>query len=252
MSSVIENVRIERRPNAWRRPFHCALGVTFRETLRRPLLLALMITALALSGRAIGSFSYHFIFGCNFHVVSDGRFYRSGQMPAGRLAEVIKKYNIHTVVDIRAGEPLASKFGYSEPDLVRSLGAQYVHIPLIGSRIPSRESISTLLRTYDAAEEPLLIHDSSGTHRAGVASAIWLLSRAEVSPEIAQGQLTFSYGFIRYERALKTWIQGFPTIDNLIWNYTEEYNRSGAPFRSWYLSALAEDDSTWSRARHPN
>lgn len=172
-------------------------------------------------------------FNDNLHQVSDGRFYRSAQMSPGRLTEVIRKYKIKTVIDIRAGEASVEEYGFSEPEVVEGLGAKYRHVPLIGSRMPTRDEVTALLTVYDSAEEPILIHDSSGTHRAGTASAIWLLTRQGASLVEAQSQLRARFGFFRQERAFKSWIQGHPTIDYLIWKFSADHAKSGVEFRKW-------------------
>lgn len=170
----------------------------------------------------------------NLHEVTPGKFYRSAQMSYERLAQVIQQHGIRTVIDLRAGGDKWAEGEHSEQATVKKLGADYVHIPVVGSRLPSRETILKLLDTYDTATLPILLHDSSGTHRAGTASALWVLAHEKGSVLQAGKQLSLRYGFVRWERDLKSYLQGHDTIDSLLWNYEAAVARQPElNFRAW-------------------
>ena len=174
----------------------------------------------------------NWIFGGNFHSVVQNKLYRSGQMSHEKLAETIKEYGIKTVIDLRYGEDDPVD-GVTEKDIVERDGGKYVHVPVLGSKLPDKATVLKLLDTYEQTEKPILVHCSSGTHRSGVASALYLLDMEKVKIETAKEQMDPKYGFFRLERALVSFFKDRPTIDNLLWQYEEDYNKSGIGVREW-------------------
>ncbi|MCC6933274.1 MAG: tyrosine-protein phosphatase [Deltaproteobacteria bacterium] len=174
----------------------------------------------------------------NFTAVSQGRLYRSSEMSNSDLAELIKTQQIKSVIDLRFGRDEPDDNGISEQSTIKSSGAQYFHIPVLGSKIPPKQTILDLLAVYDSAPEPILIHCSSGTHRSGVASALWLIYKANSPPQEAAKQLSPRYGFFYAERWLKSKFQGYPTIDNLLWQYQKDYEKTQIDIKDWVNSNL--------------
>ncbi len=150
-----------------------------------------------------------------------------------RLAKVIEQYKIKTVIDVRAGRDEPAEDGMNEEKAVISAGAAYHHFPLVGSQVPSSATVKELLKLYDKVETPILLHDSSGTHRAGVCSTIWLLTKENVHILEAEKQLSLRFGFFRWERDFKSYLQGADTIDNLIWQFKADTKDSAMSFREW-------------------
>ena len=175
----------------------------------------------------------HLLFHNNLHAVVEGKVYRSAEMPAADLEKVIREKGIKTVLDVRLGKDEGEFDGGAEAETVKSAGAHYVHFPLRGSRVPTAERVESLMETLDSVQTPVLVHCTSGTHRSGVVSAIWLMEKEGVAPEIAAKQLTSEYGFFRRERDLKSLVQGHPTIDHLIWMYLEKSRETNESFRDW-------------------
>lgn len=172
------------------------------------------------------------VFAGNFHEVVPNRFYRSSQMSPDKLSKIIEEYGIKTVIDLRLGEDESEK--ETEKAITDSFNVRYVHIPMNGSEIPLKETVLKLLHTYDSVETPILVHCSSGTHRSGFASVVWLLDKEKQHFNIASQQMSMRYGFFRAERALKAFVQGHPTIDEVLWRYKD----SNLPlsFRKWVKS----------------
>ena len=180
------------------------------------------------------SFLHRLIKHYDLDVVSPGRFYRTSEMPNSQLADLIKAHRVKTVIDLRYGRPDPEPDGSIEDQVVVAAGAQYIHAPLLGSQMPTKQSVLNLLAMYDTASEPILVHCSSGSHRSGVASALWLIYKEQVSPAVAATQqLSPYFGYFRQERLLKSRLQGYPTIDNLIWRYRDDYARTGEGLRRW-------------------
>ena len=182
---------------------------------------------------AITSYISSILTNNNFHTVVEDRLYRSGDMSNKELSKLLKDKKINTVVDLHYGDDEPDRDGLIAENIVTESGANYFHVPLLGSRIPSIETVRSLVKVFDQASFPVLVHCSSGTHRSGVASIIWLLTQENVDPKIAVQQLSTKYGYFYFERWLKGKIQGHATIDQLIWNYIEDYNQNGISFRDW-------------------
>lgn len=195
------------------------------------------------------SYAANAIFRNNFHAVVPGRLYRSAQMPRDELIDTIRKHGIKTVIDLRLNDDAPDETGFTEAAAARQAGAAYRHIPLSSSRMDQRGSLLALMATYREAKGPILVHCSSGTHRAGVASAIWLLEQAGKSPAEAAGQLTLKYGFFQPERDLKAYFQGRPTLDRAIRDYAAVRRERGISFWEWVNSSVLfdKDPPRWSR-----
>lgn len=185
-------------------------------------------------------------FSNNFNVVVPGRFYRSAQMSTQALDETIKKNGIKTVIDLRLDPNEKDDGSITEKWAAEINGATYYQVRLASSKLPSPERLSELLNIYDRAELPILAHCSSGTHRTGFASFLWLIDKEQAPLEQALDQLTAKYGFFLLERKLKAWSQSKPTLDTLIWDYRDALaNGNGQDmrtknFRDWALNYLSE------------
>ncbi len=194
---------------------------------------ALLFPQLVSETTAITSFIARAVFNHNLHEVVKGRFFRAGQMSPQELQSIVATNRIRTVIDLRLDDDDETKKGESEELAVEEAGARYIHFPMRSSRVPRREKIDLLLSVYDQAEVPVLIHCSSGTHRAGVAAALWLIEKEGVDPGVALEQLSSRYGFFQFERKLKALYQGHPTLDTLILRFVEDHRATGISLRHW-------------------
>ncbi len=189
---------------------------------------------------AVTSFLANAIFSHNLHEVVPGKFYRSAQMPRDELKEVIRTNKIKTVLDLTLSVDRPDDSGETEEQAANAAGAAYVNIPLNAGKDDQLPQIKVLLDAYSTAELPILVHCSSGTHRAGLASAIWLLDQEKSDMATASEQLTMKYGFFQFERDLRAFIRRHYTLDRILEHYekdTEEYKVS---FRKWLDIELSE------------
>ena len=199
------------------------------------LLFLLELPQLVTDSTAVTSYLAKLFFADNFHEVVPGEFYRAGEMSTAKLRETIDRYGLQTVVDLRLNESRREK------RIVSKVGAAYYHVPMAAGSIPSYERLERLFRVLDRAKRPILVHCSSGTHRSGLASMIWLLEKQNTEPELAARQLSLKYGYFRLERKIKAFMQKEPTLDTLVWRFLDEHRASGVDFRAWTEEVLPKE-----------
>lgn len=205
---------------------------------RRRILIALGIVAapallvapqMVTETTAVTSYLANTIFANNLHEVAPQKFYRSAEMSRAELQATIKQRGIKTVIDLRLDEDAPDSTGLSEADAASAVGAGYIHLPFSSSRADQLEQILKLLTAYDTSPLPILVHCSSGTHRSGVAAALWLMEKEARSYDEAMLQLTPRYGFFRFERDMKSFFQGAPTLDMIFARYRAETSKAKDP-----------------------
>ena len=179
------------------------------------------------------SFASNFLFHNNLHVVAPGRFYRSAQMSREDIQSTIQRLGIRTVIDLRLNNDEPDASGRTQRETVERQGATYLHIPFSSARANQIDRLQNLVRAYESSPRPILVHCSSGTHRSGVASAVWLLDRENAPIETALEQITLRYGFIQWERDLKALFQGEPTLDTVLTDYAKAAAAEPLTFREW-------------------
>jgi protein tyrosine phosphatase (PTP) superfamily phosphohydrolase (DUF442 family) len=104
----------------------------------------------------------------NFEEVNDS-LYRGAQ-PSKEGFRELAKMGVHTVIDLRGPGRRAS----AEAEFVRSLGMQYVNVPLDGFRAPRPDEISKLLGMLENRNAgPVFVHCRRGADRTGTVVAIY-------------------------------------------------------------------------------
>ncbi len=176
---------------------------------------------------AVTSYLANTLFSNNLHEVVPHKFYRSAEMSRDELQQTVKRYGIKTVLDMRLDKDAPDSTGMTEAEAAKLAGSSYLHLPFSSARADQLPQLAKLLETYDAAALPILVHCSSGTHRSGVASALWLLEKEGKSLDDAMQQLTPRYGFFKFERDLKSYFQGAPTLDHIFAQYRADTDRAG-------------------------
>ncbi len=179
------------------------------------------------------SFVANFLFKNNLHEIVKDRFYRSAEMSRSDLADTITRNHLKTVIDLRLNDDVKDSSGFTEQEITELNGAKYIHIPFSSRYSEQYESLSELVKSYKIAETPVLVHCSSGTHRAGVATAIWLLLNEKTSFEVAEEQISIKYGFIKLERKLKAFLQGKPTLEHILEDYKNNSESFTLTFDQW-------------------
>ena len=167
----------------------------------------------------------------NFHEVIPERLYRSAEMNQEQLAATIDKYDIQTVIDLRRGN------NPEEAKLVESKNILYFHRPFVSSKASQKERIIDLINIFDKAKAPVLIHCTSGTHRTGFATVLWLHVVENVPMIEATNQLHLQFGYFLPERIFSEIAKGHRVLEAVLDDYEKEHYQSGMKFRHWIQHA---------------
>jgi len=108
----------------------------------------------------------------NFHVVDEGKAYRSAQCTPASYRSFIEKYGIKTVFNFRGMQPDCRLLAL-EAQLCEEMGVELVHLKLQSRDIPQAQQIRTLHELLTKAEYPILIHCKGGADRAGLVSTLY-------------------------------------------------------------------------------
>lgn len=130
----------------------------------------------------------------NVHEVIAGQFYRSGQLSSAKLAAVIERYGIRTVLNLR-GESKRPWY-LNEVATTERLGARHVDFRMSAAKQMSVAEIDQLVSLMRDAPKPLLIHCEGGADRTGLAAVIYLQQIAGVHEDVAEYQLSPLFGHI--------------------------------------------------------
>jgi protein tyrosine phosphatase (PTP) superfamily phosphohydrolase (DUF442 family) len=109
----------------------------------------------------------------NFRTVEPNAFYRSGQLTATRLAQAIEDHGLATVINLRG----ATDDAWYLEEVTTCASYDVAHRDLDWSmhRLPAPESLAEYVGMVQTAGRPMLVHCQGGTHRAGIASAVYVL-----------------------------------------------------------------------------
>ncbi|NLF39871.1 dual specificity protein phosphatase family protein [bacterium] len=111
-----------------------------------------------------------------FHVVYEGRVYRSGFPTAAGLAALMEKRPVKTVVSLSGDTTDEYKEFYA---FTASSGVHHVSLPMGASRPPSREeAVAFLDALADSNNWPVLVHCGAGVERTG-----WMIALHRVVTE---------------------------------------------------------------------
>lgn len=130
----------------------------------------------------------------NFRVVRSGVLYRSGQMTLNGLQQILRDYNIRTVITLRAPhQPGAPSPNEAEEALCRQLGVKYVHLPPKAWANHDGEVDANARRfcalVSDPRHQPVLVHCFAGKHRTGAYCAIYRMECEGWSNEAAIAEM---------------------------------------------------------------
>ncbi len=147
-------------------------------TAKRAAELLLALGVLVLLARLVGCVYLDH----NFRTVEEATLYRSGQLPADRLEKAIQHDGIRTVISLRHPDP-DSRWYREEREACESLAVAHHDLPWTKEALPNPKSLAQFVEWCRTAEKPILVHCQGGTHRSGVASAVYLLMQGATPKE---------------------------------------------------------------------
>jgi protein tyrosine phosphatase (PTP) superfamily phosphohydrolase (DUF442 family) len=133
----------------------------------------------------------------NVHVVEEGRLYRSAQLDKEQFEQVIEKYHIKSILNLRGDNPGETWY---DDELAVSKASNVKHFDYgIGAgEVVTAKQINDILRIVRAAPKPLLIHCNGGADRSGLVAALYLAEIEKRPVDEAAGQLSLIYGHFPY------------------------------------------------------
>ena len=152
--------------------------------------------------------SFISLFTLNFHKVDDN-FYRSAQPTDKQLEEIIKKYNIKTVLNVRGEEH--KNILDSQRKICNKLGAELKTIRLNSRGVPKKNDINKLYEILTTSKYPMLVHCKSGSDRTGLVATLYCHWIKKKPIEKIKQLKTFPYLHLKYSKT------------GLIDRYFEEY-----------------------------
>lgn len=134
--------------------------------------------------------------GCtNFHEVTPKVLYRSKQLSGNQFDQIIKKYHIKTVINLRGASP--GKKWYKEELYVMQMDSvTHIDIGLSATRYVSPQKTDSIMEVAVSAAKPILVHCKRGADRTGLFCAAWKLKFEHTSVENASKQLSYIFGHI--------------------------------------------------------
>jgi len=158
---------------------------------RYSIALAGLLVLLALAG----GYGYRFEYLGNFHAITPGEAYRSGELSEPRWRDVIRKNGIRSVLNLRGAYP-GEAWYENEIRLCREFGVKHYDVGLRATLDPPPEKVRAIMAVFRDAPRPILIHCKAGADRSGLASAMWKVVVDGETKKEAAAQLSFFYGHL--------------------------------------------------------
>lgn len=148
--------------------------------------------------------------------------YRSNQPDAKRLRRHAS-HGIKTVLNLR-GISDHSPYLF-EKEACDALGLTLVDLKMEARKAPKRDTLRTLIDLFATLEKPLLVHCKSGADRAGLASAIYLLTQEGADIATAKRMLSLRYVHVRHSAT--------GILDHLLDAFDARQSEGPIGFRDW-------------------
>jgi protein tyrosine phosphatase (PTP) superfamily phosphohydrolase (DUF442 family) len=133
----------------------------------------------------------------NLHQVAPD-IYRSNQ-PDPRRLKKMHDLGIKSVLNLRGEDGYAHYL--FEQESCAALGMTLTNVKFDALKPTKKEPLLDALEAFKTLERPLLLHCKSGSDRAGLASALYLLSQEDASVSTARKQLSLRFLHIKNSEA---------------------------------------------------
>lgn len=134
-----------------------------------------------------------FLLSDNFHAVVPGQVYRSRQLEPKNLEDVVTRYGIRSVLNLRGSHEYSGWYK-AEHQTLQRLGVPLFDHELSAGREVTPAELDALVQGLFCLPKPVLIHCEGGADRTGLVSAAWLLRVGGQEPEQAGQQLSLRFG----------------------------------------------------------
>lgn len=176
-----------------------------------------MLILAVLVGGPLAYYSYRYRNFRNFHVVTPGVLYRSGQLSQQGLEQVLHDYEIKTIVTLRdapiPGNPPPDR---AEEEYCRKMGIKHVRLaPQSWSApdgsVPAAANVQKFLEVVsDPNNHPVLVHCFAGAHRTGACVAVYRLECQRWSTEQTLEEMrTYGYDNLDEEWDILGYLEGY-------------------------------------------
>jgi len=155
-------------------------------------------------------------FNKNFHVVDQGRCYRSKTLDKKSLEWVIKEHGIKTILNVREDDSSAQWYK-DEIETAQKHGVELISVPLNGRATPSKQHIDSIVHVFQNSKSPLLIHCQAGADRTGFVAGLWEIVMNGSTLQKALKQLSIFRGHYQFV---------FPKMKKALREFHRSYNKS--------------------------
>ncbi len=131
----------------------------------------------------------------NFHPITPGEAYRSGQPEGNKLEQYKEQYKIKSVLNLRGSHPGEDWY---EEELAESARLNLAHydVSLSATHELKDSEVRQLMDIFRTAPRPILIHCQAGADRSGLVAAMWKVVVNKISKAEARKQLSLRYGHL--------------------------------------------------------
>lgn len=165
--------------------------------LRPALALKALVLSAGVATASAAGYAGLLVYNGNLHVVSQGVLYRSAQLSKGQFIDVIQRYKIRSILNLRGAHPGQAWYD-DEIAATRKLAVEHYDIRLSATRRASEGQIRQFLQLVHDAPKPLLIHCQSGADRTGLVAALFRFVDEHARAEDADAELSLAYGHFPY------------------------------------------------------
>lgn len=153
--------------------------------------------------------------GYNMRTLDDGRFLGARQMGPAALEHTIGTLDVRTVINLR-GENPGTDWYDAEAEVCRKKNVKLHNFSWSKNKIPDPESLARYINVIETGTPPFLAHCAGGTHRTGMAAAVYQLLKGK-DTDTARKQF------------------GPMFLNAPIGQLLDLYEGSGMPFKQWAL-----------------
>jgi protein tyrosine phosphatase (PTP) superfamily phosphohydrolase (DUF442 family) len=179
----------------------------------------------------LGREPWRVLLGLNAHEVVARMVYRAAQPSAEEMQDLVARYGIRTVVNLR-GSCDPSDWFVAEAKTTARLQIAQEDICFSSGRLPSDQELRQLVEAFDRAEYPLLVHCRRGADRTGLASVLYLLLETDAGLVQARRQLGLRFGHVSMSQTAAM-DQFFDLYED--WLRSVHLAHTSERFRHWVL-----------------